>query len=134
MTFTDYAGAPDLPNANFGKSWRPILEGKKPKWREYVFGETSIPYTAMAFRDTQDTKTIFYSDGTMDVYNTAKDPLEKNNLAGHPEAQGLIRRHKTYFKDYLNTVNMNPEQSGLTGQPARCLGYEAWYKQMKEEL
>jgi len=133
-TFTDYAGAPDMPNTNFGKSWRPILEGRKPEWREYVFGETSIPYTAMAFRDTQDTKTIFYSDGKIDAYNTAKDPLEKNNLAGNPEAQGLIRRHRTYFKDYLNTVKLNPEQSDLKGQAARCVGYEAWYKQMKEEL
>ena len=88
----------------------------------------------MAFRDTQDTKTIFYSDGKIDVYNTAKDPLEKNNLAGHPEAQGLIRRHKTYFKDYLNRVNEIPEPANQPERISRCFGYEAWYKQMKEEI
>lgn len=137
-TVCDYAGAPPLPDTPLSRSWRPILEGRETAWRDYVVGETSANELAVAFRDNLDTKTIFYDDGNIDVFNTAEDPLEMNKLQGTAEGDAIIQRHRGWFRDYLNNIKPSPVPTWWGTMPDnRIPMYEAyltWYGKMKAEL
>jgi arylsulfatase A-like enzyme len=106
-TLLDYAGVP-IPKEMQGKSWRPLLEGKKPAdWRkawfyEY-FAEDQRPWcvTDVTAVRSLDTKLIKYaiksgelSDWT-EMYDLANDPYELKNLyndPAHAERQQEIER------------------------------------------
>lgn len=134
-TVADYAGVPPLPKTAFGMSWKPLLEDKEVSWRDYVVGETSIPYLGVSFRDRQGTKTIFYDDGRTDLFDLEKDPLEMNNLSTHPEAAPLLARHRGYFADYLKKIELfRPAEGSLPSRLKKYTGYLDWYPQVKKEL
>ena len=99
----DLAGAPRLRGIP-GRSWKPLLEGKRVRWREsflyeYNF-EKQFPYTpnVRGIRTT-DWKLIRYPHGdggpdrfTAELYNLASDPLEQHNLIDDPAYARQRRR------------------------------------------
>ena len=106
-TLLDYAGVP-VPKEIQGRSWRPLLEGKKTEdWRKAWFyeyfaerqqGSRVVDITAVR---SLDTKLIKYSikkgelsDWT-EMYDVAGDPYELKNLhndPAHAERQRKIER------------------------------------------
>ena len=137
-TICDYAGLPPLPKANLAKSWRPVLEGRAEKWREYVVGETPHPYRGIAFRDNQETKTIFYNDGTVDVYDMGRDPQEFHNLSGTPRGEEIVKRHRGYLADYLSKITLSPKPTlgplRKDEEKMHWYDYIEWYEQLREDL
>ncbi|MBE0539996.1 MAG: sulfatase [Verrucomicrobia bacterium] len=87
-----------------GKSWKPLLQGKRVAWRnsflyEYNY-EKQFPYTPnVRGVRTPEWKLITYpnGDGTLDrftaeLYNLSNDPLEMRNLINDPAAVGMRKK------------------------------------------
>lgn len=87
-----------------GQSWKPLLEGKKVKWRdaflyEYNF-ERQFPYTPnVRGVRTAEWKYIHYPHGdgspdrfTAELYHHSVDPLEQHNLIDDPRCQQVSRQ------------------------------------------
>ncbi len=133
-TVCDYAEVPALPKNTIARSWRPLLEGKQTKWREYVVGETSIGKLSTAIRDKR-YKTIFY-EKSMKLYDIENDPLEIENLADSPEHETIRKRHLRYFKDYLSQIEFYnpPDERASKGKKGNLYGKCAdWYEQIKND-
>ncbi len=94
-SLAEIARARPLPGVT-GKSWKPLLEGRRAKWREsflyeYNF-ERQFPYTPnVRGVRTAEWKWIRYphGDGSPDrfepeLYHLTEDPLEQHNLADNP--------------------------------------------------
>jgi len=105
-TICDYAGAPPLPKTTIARSWRPLLEGKKNKWRNYIVCETSIGQLSVCVRDLR-FKSIIYRDSTR-LFDIRNDPLEMRDLAGDPKYASVIRRHRENFREYLSRIEIYP--------------------------
>ncbi len=116
-TLLDYAGVA-IPKEMQGKSWRPLLEGKKPTdWRKAWFYE----YFAEKQRNTNigditairslDAKLIKYSmkDGIKEdwteLFDVAADPYELKNLYGDPAHEKLQREMETEFDKLRKEVD-----------------------------
>ena len=109
-TLLDYAGVP-IPKEMQGRSWRPLLEGKKPTdWRKAWFyeyfaenqrGSRVVDITAVR---SLDTKLIKYSikvgelpDWT-EMYDVANDPYELKNLYNDP---AHVKRQREIEQEYV---------------------------------
>ncbi len=102
-SLVDLAGAKPLRDIA-GRSWRPLLEGKRIRWREaflyeYNF-EKQFPYTpnVRGIRTTE-WKFIRYPHGdggrdhfTAELYRLTDDPLEQSNLVDDPRYVRQRRR------------------------------------------
>ncbi|UCG56156.1 MAG: sulfatase-like hydrolase/transferase [Phycisphaerales bacterium] len=116
-TICDYAGAPPLPKMTIARSWRPLLEGKETKWRDYVICETSIGPLSVCVRETR-FKSIIYEDRTK-LYDIRNDPLETNDLAGDPRYALAKKRHRDQFREYLSRIEIYPGPAGIEEEIAR---------------
>lgn len=103
-TLLDLAGV-KIPKAMQGRSWKPLLTGKQPKWRQsflaeyfYERGFTGTP-TLLAVR-TADTKLIRYPghDEWTELFDLVNDPYEIRNLARDPAHKDLLKRMNTEFE------------------------------------
>lgn len=101
-TLLDLAGV-EVPKQMQGRSWRPLLEGKAPEWREVYYYEYfyekpfSSPHV-QAVR-TMDAKLIRYPEHPdwTEMFDLAADPYELKNLIGEPGKADLLRRLETEF-------------------------------------
>jgi arylsulfatase A-like enzyme len=125
-TFLDYAGA-KIPGDMQGRSFRPILEGRRPKdWRKSMYyrywmhmADHGIPAHYGVRTDRY--KLIYYygralgSAGAIDkdtapeweLFDTVKDPHEMYNLYDDPKHQGIVKKLKAELdrlqRDYKDT-------------------------------
>lgn len=103
-TICELAGAPALPDSTQSKSLVPILEGKaKAPLRTYSVAESSQSGLACAVRDK--TYKSILSPQKHELFNLAKDPLETKNLAEDSGHAGVLAQHKTYLKEYVNSID-----------------------------
>ncbi len=134
-TICDYAGVPMLPKMTIGKSLRPILEGKTPKWRDYVVGESMLGTGQVAIRDKQ-FKTILYRDHTAKVYDLKNDPLEKHNLTETQTGKAVRKKHLNYMREYISMIEPAPiptwSRVGVRFEKI-YENYNLWYQQILKE-
>jgi arylsulfatase A-like enzyme len=96
-TMTDICGLPPKKGCE-GVSLRPLLANPKAKWDRpalTTYGKGNHAVRSDGWRY------IRYSDGTEELYDRAKDPLEWKNLAGDPKYAGV----KTAHAKWLPAVN-----------------------------
>ncbi|MBI1353807.1 MAG: sulfatase-like hydrolase/transferase [Acidobacteria bacterium] len=96
-TICDYAGAPSLPDADVGRSLRPLLEGKEVAWRTHVFGETEHSCSVSDGRF----KAIFYPRTPTRMFDLTADPLEMRNLAAEPAHQATRAALTEKLREYV---------------------------------
>ena len=126
-TFLELAGVA-VPGEMQGKSWLPLLGGKKVAWRQsflaeyfYERGFVGTP-TVVAVR-TKDAKLIKYPghDHWTELFDLTKDPYEINNLATDPAYQQLLARMNAEFDQqvkataYSRPAHADPEGSVNAG-------------------
>lgn len=102
-TILNYAGVP-TPAQMQGKSFLPILQGKKIDWKDKAFyeyyWEYDFPQTPTMFAVRTDRYKYIFNHGVWDaneLYDLKNDPLEVNNLIRSPE-------HQTIAKDLRDQV------------------------------
>ena len=96
-TICDYASASPLPDADVGRSLRPMLEGKPVEWRSHVFGETEHSAAVSDGRF----KAIFYPSAQTRMFDLDDDPLEMRNLADSPSHQGQLKVLADRLRGYV---------------------------------
>jgi arylsulfatase A-like enzyme len=96
-TLLDFAGV-RVPKEMQGRSWRPLLEGKKVKWREaflyeYFYERNYAVPTTLAVR-TESAKLIRYPghDDWTELYDLRADPYETKNLVNDPAHRKLLKQ------------------------------------------
>ena len=102
-TFLDLAGLP-VPAQMQGRSWRPLLTGKSPAWRQAFlaeyFLENTFPGTPtlVAVR-TVDAKLVKYPrhEEWTELFDLAQDPYETKNLVNDPTRKDLLARMRSEF-------------------------------------
>ncbi len=91
-TMLDYLQCPPLSDRTLaGRSYAPLLQGKKPSWRNVVYGE--YEYTRMI--RTERWKYVHRTEGfPSELFDLATDPGERRNLAGEPRHAARIKQLK----------------------------------------
>lgn len=128
----DLCGAKPLRGIQ-GRSWKPLLEGKRTAWRnsflyEYNY-EPQFPYTpnVRAVRTT-DWKLIRYPHGdgspdrfTPELFHLASDPFERTNLVQHPPAQPMRRQLEQELERLSRAAGPDPMPiyAGITNVPPK---------------
>ncbi|HUT34248.1 MAG TPA: sulfatase-like hydrolase/transferase [Planctomycetota bacterium] len=104
-TVCDYAGVKPPPKAR-GLSLRPLLEGQKPPWRDFLVSSSGI--TGRMVR-TKDHKYIVYKDDPAEqLFDMARDPWETKNLAGDAAQAPTLARHRTLLADWEGALEHAP--------------------------
>jgi len=90
-TLLDYAGIPAPPSVT-GRSVRPLVEGRKTVWRQFVVAETVRG--RMVRSDTH--KYMIYRRDTVveHLFDMRNDPLETRDLADDPASVGVLQHHR----------------------------------------
>ena len=91
-TLCDYAGVKP-PERNLGLSLRPVLEGKRAKWREFVVAEAK--HNAARMVRTADYKYVMYrGDPVEQLFDMKNDPGETKNLAKDGKYTATLKEHR----------------------------------------
>ena len=109
-TILDYAGAEMLPEMKFGRTLRPILEGKDNAFREYTASETYRPIMQTMIRKGN-MKSLHDKNGVI-LYNLADDPHELKDVAGESEYAAVVTEHKALYEQYRKTIVPMQEPAG----------------------
>ena len=105
-TVCDYAGVPEMPGASdFAASWKPVLEGRDPDWRDYTVCENPLGNPGLAVIGRR-YKAMFYRQEEPQLYDLEEDPGETQNLAGTPEAGEAMELCRSRLGDYLSRIDM----------------------------
>ena len=91
-TICDYAGI-GKPPALPGRSLRPLVERRSPRWRDYVVSET---VGGRMVRTERFKYMVLHCEGCSEeqLFDMKEDPLETTNLAGSAETGDVLRRHR----------------------------------------
>jgi arylsulfatase A-like enzyme len=110
-TFLELAGVA-VPREMQGKSWVPLLTGKKTDWRQSFLAEyfyelsfVGTP-TLVAVRAT-DAKLIKYPghDEWTEMFDLVKDPYEIKNLASDPAHKDMLARMNAEFEKQVKATS-----------------------------
>jgi len=94
-TLAALCGLP-IPEGLDGHNMSPLLADPESDWEWPAMSE--IKTGNMAVR-TMDWRYIRYNDGTEELYDREADPYEWNNLAGNPEYQEIMAKHRKWIPE-----------------------------------
>jgi N-acetylglucosamine-6-sulfatase len=110
-TILDVAGI-ETPARMDGKSFLPILQGKKIPWRDAAFyeyyWERNFPQTPTTHGVRTDHYKYIHYHGIWDIdelYDLREDPEEMNNLIDSPEHQKLIKQLNNLMFEWLEKTD-----------------------------
>jgi N-acetylglucosamine-6-sulfatase len=110
-TILDVAGL-ETPARMDGKSFLPILQGKKIPWRDAAFyeyyWERNFPQTPTTHGVRTDRYKYIHYHGIWDIdelYDLKNDPNEMNNLIDSPEHQELIKQLNNRMFEWLEKTD-----------------------------
>lgn len=110
-TILDVAGL-ETPERMDGKSFLPILQGKKIPWRDAAFyeyyWERNFPQTPTTHGVRTDRYKYIHYHGIWDIdelYDLKNDPEEMKNLIDSPEHQKLIKQLNDRMFDWLEKTD-----------------------------
>lgn len=110
-TILDVAGL-ETPARMDGKSFLPILQGKKIPWRDAAFyeyyWERNFPQTPTTHGVRTNRYKYIHYHGIWDIdelYDLKEDPAEMNNLINSPEHQELIKQLNNSMFDWLEKTD-----------------------------
>jgi arylsulfatase A-like enzyme len=126
-TFLELAGAA-VPREMQGKSWMPLLTGRKVEWRqsflaEYFYERNFVGTPTLVAVRTYDAKLIKYPghDEWTELFNLVNDPYETKNLARDPGHKNLLARMNAEFDRQVKAteyhVPAHADQPGSTNVP-----------------
>ncbi len=115
-TFCDYAGIKP-PEGGQGRSLRPLLEGKRATWREFISSEHHI---AGRMVRSERFKYVRYPDDPVEqLFDMKSDPWETNNLYDDPQYADVLADHRRMLADFQRRLEP-VEPTGRPGRPARA--------------
>ena len=110
-TILDVAGL-EIPDRMDGKSFLPILQGKKIPWRDSAFyeyyWERNFPHTPTTHGVRTDRYKYIHYHGIWEIdelYDLKNDPEEMKNLIDSPEHQKLIKQLNKRMFDWLEKTD-----------------------------
>jgi arylsulfatase A-like enzyme len=121
-TFLELAGVA-VPREMQGKSWVPLLTGKKTDWRqsflaEYFYEQNFVGTPTLVALRATDAKLIKYPghEEWTELFDLAKDPYEIKNLAGNPAHKDLLARMNAEFEKQAKATSYAvPENADKPG-------------------
>jgi len=116
-TILDYAEMDPMPDMSVARSLRPLLEDKKPSWREYVVAESYSGGPGRAVR-TERYKAFLYQDGSSYLYDIKTDPFEKHDLARDSAYSDELNRCRHYHNEFVKQLKLHPDFQGFSHVPA----------------
>lgn len=122
-TILELAGV-KVPSEMQGKSWVPLLAGRKTTWREsflaeYFYERNFIGTPTLVAVRTHDAKLIKYPghDEWTELFDLANDPYETKNLIADPKQKKLLEKMTAEFDKqvkatgYTKPAHADPEGS-----------------------
>jgi choline-sulfatase len=107
-TICDFAGIA-LPPDQRGYSLRPLIEGKRTEWREFVAAESFVNGRMIR---TQDFKYIMYKgDPIEQLFDMKNDPWEIKNLATETSYASILEDHRKLLAGWEAKLKPAPEPS-----------------------
>ena len=121
-TFLELAGV-SVPKEMQGKSWVPLLAGKKTEWRqsflaEYFYEQNFVGTPTLVALRTMDAKLIKYPghDEWTELFDLKNDPYEIKNLATDPKQKKLLEKMSAEFERQVKAANYHvPENADKEG-------------------
>ena len=96
-TLCDYAGVPAPPHAR-GHSLRPLLEGRKVEWRDFIAAEVQV--IGRVIRTAQYKYVRYQGDPVEQLFDMEADPGETRNLCAESRSAGVIAAHRKLLEDW----------------------------------
>jgi arylsulfatase A-like enzyme len=107
-TILDFAGV-DVPRDMQGRSWKPLLTSRSPKWRssallEYFFEKPYPRVPGWQSVRTDGWKFIHYTDlqGMDELYDLTNDPYEMKNLISESSSQTKLQELQDELRRLLD--------------------------------
>jgi len=121
-TILDYAGVEMMPRMSVARSLRPVLEGRAKTVHDYLPAETTIfgPHVSIRLGDYK--SIIDLPTGKLEIYNTARDPLEEKDLAGENGHAGVADEHRAMLADYQKRVEYCAAYKDIVANPSAGRG------------
>lgn len=108
-TVCDFAGI-ELPPDQRGRSLRPLLEGNRTEWREFVAAECFI--TGRMIRTLQYKYVMYQGDPVEQLLDIKNDPWETKNLATESRYAAVLEEHRKLLVDWEAKLKPAPVPPG----------------------
>lgn len=102
-TLADFAGI-DPPAGALGRSLRPLLEGRRVEWREFVVAE--VQHVGRMIRTERYKYVEYPGDPVVQLFDMREDPWETRNLAVDGGADELVGDHRRRLHDWLGRLEV----------------------------
>jgi len=96
-TMCDYAGLPAPPNVR-GRSLRPLLEGKRTEWREFV--PIELRTIGRVIRTEHYKYVMYQGDPVEQLFDMKADPWEMQNLFDDSKYAAVMKDHRKLLEHW----------------------------------